>query len=217
SCNMDFKFLQNLLSLAEVFSEKYPSSSDMNLFAQWLGEQAAQAAPRAMAMPEMSPTESVESVIFKYLIYLNRYARGYLKKALGKTELTSVDEFVFLVNLLNRGSATKMELIERARLDKPMGMEVWRRLYALGFVTQEDHETDKRSKKISLSPAGRAAVFGSLEAMNQVVQLVTGNLNESEKHQLLELLKKLEDFHLPIHQSARSSSWDEILDRSSIN
>lgn len=214
---MNFSFIKNLLDHAEAFSRKHPDSADMHLFAQFLGKQTAPAAPRSLRMPDMTPTETVESVIAKLLIFLNRYARGYLKKALEKTEVGSADEFIFLVNLFHRGSATKMELIERARLEKPTGMEVWRRLLAAGFVEQANSEMDRRSKKLTLSPTGRAALLGSFEVMHQVTRLLTGNLNEAEKHQLLELLQKLEDYHLPIRQTAKNRSWADIFTDSQMN
>ncbi len=210
---MDFKFIKNLIDQAEAFSKKHPGSSDMNLFGQWLVEKKSVAAPRSFRMPEMTATETLESVIAKLIIYLNRYARGYSKKALENKKVGSLDEFVFLINLFNAGSATKMELIERSRLEKPTGMEIWRRLLDLGFVVQENSETDKRSKNLTLTQAGHEALFESFEVMNQVVKMLTGNLDDFEKHQLLELLQKLEDFHLPIRQTAKNSSWAEIFEK----
>jgi DNA-binding MarR family transcriptional regulator len=210
---MDFSFIRQLLDFAEGFSEQNPGSTDMNLFARWLDEQTSTSSTKQkFHLPEMTPTETVESVIAKILIFLNRYARTYLKKALENTKVNSLDEFVFLVNLTHRGSVTKMELIERSRLDKPIGMEVWRRLLSAGFVEQETHETDKRSKKMTLTPAGKEALFGSIEVMNQVVGLLSGNLTQNEKLRLLELLQKLEDFHLPIRQATRNCSWEETLE-----
>ena len=207
---MNFSFVKQLIEAAETFSQQHPGKADMAHFAQWLYAQTHENEDVPEVLPNAAPGETLDSVISKLLIFLNRYAKMYMKKALEDTQLSSPDEFVFLIYLLNLGSATKMELIEAARLEKPTGMEILRRLLAMGFVEQRVHKTDKRSKSLSLTPAGQAALFSSFEKMGKVSEIVSGNLSVPEKMQLLRLLQQLEDFHRPIRESFKNATWDEL-------
>jgi MarR family transcriptional regulator, lower aerobic nicotinate degradation pathway regulator len=208
---MNFSFIKQLIGAAEQFAEQYPGNTDMARFARWLQEQINEQ-PMPVAPPvDPASGETLDSVLVKLLIYLNRYAKMYSKKALEGTLLGSVDEFVFLIYLENMGQATKMELIEMARLEKPTGMEIVRRLLKMGFITQEKHATDQRSKSIRITPQGQAALFSSFEKMGQVSHLVAGNLRLPEKMHLLQLLQQLEDFHRPIRQEFKNAGWEDIV------
>lgn len=209
---MDVQFIKNLLDEADQFSRETPGkTADLAAFGAWL-QRRHTPARKAPAGPPGSG-ETTESVIGKLLVFLNRYAKAYSKKLLEGSALGSSDEFVFLIYLLNRGKTTKTELIEAARLEKPTGMEIMRRLLQLGFIAQEDHETDKRSRNIQLTDAGRAALFECLGRFDQLAHLLSGNLDDAEKTELLRLLQKLEDFHLPLRTEHRHATWEELLQR----
>jgi MarR family transcriptional regulator, lower aerobic nicotinate degradation pathway regulator len=212
---MDIQFIKNLLDEADQFSKETPGkTADLAAFGAWL--QRRHAADRKTPAAPPGGGETTESVIGKLLVFMNRYAKSYSKKLLEGSALGSSDEFVFLIYLLNRGKTTKTELIEAARLEKPTGMEIMRRLLQLGFIAQEDHETDKRSKNIRLTDAGRAALFECLGRFDQLAHLLTGNLDDAEKNELLRLLQKLEDFHLPLRTEQRGATWEEVLARAGI-
>ena len=208
---MDFDFIKKLINSAEQFSEHHPGSTDMAHFAQWLYTQTHENATVQVDLGNAAPGETLDSVISKLLIFLNRYAKLYTKKALENTLLGSGDDFVLLIYLYTKGQATKMELIEMARLEKPTGMEIIRRLLQLGYITQETHKTDKRSKTLKITAPGQTALFSSFEKMSQVSELVTGNLSQAEKIQLLRLLQQLEDFHRPIRQEFKSAGWEKLI------
>lgn len=209
---MDVQFIKNLLDEADQFSREMPGkTADIAAFGAWL-QRRHTPTRKAPAVPP-SGGETTESVIGKLLVFLNRYAKSYTKKLLEGSALGSSDEFVFLIYLLNRGKTTKTELIEAARLEKPTGMEIMRRLLQLGFIAQEDHETDKRSRNIRLTDAGRAALFERLGRFDQLAHLLSGNLDDAEKTELLRLLQKLEDFHLPLRTEHRHATWEELLRR----
>jgi MarR family transcriptional regulator, lower aerobic nicotinate degradation pathway regulator len=210
---MDIDFLKEIIDEAALFEQQHNSKPDMAAFAGWLQQRHAAVEKRTAAVTSSSQ-ETTESIIGKYLIYLNRYAKSYTKKLLDGTPLTSADEFVFLIYLLNRGAATKSELIEVARLEKPTGMEVIRRLLHLQMIEQGVHESDKRSSKITLTPLGQATLMAVLDRFDQFSMLLTGNLTADEKQQLLHLLQKLEDFHMPLRIRHRHATWHDLIEKS---
>lgn len=196
---MKYTLLQNLLPHLEAYENAHPDQADPRHFAGWLGlrtaEQPAPPTPRAEARPAREP-ENV--AIGRLLVFMNRYLRAYVRKALEGMPLGGVDEFVYLAMLLEYGALTKSDLIQRNRHEKPTGMEIIRRLLALGFVAQTDDPDDRRSKRLSLTPAGMAAFVQASDGMQRVAELLTGDLSAAEKMLLLQLLEKLEDFHQPL-------------------
>jgi MarR family transcriptional regulator, lower aerobic nicotinate degradation pathway regulator len=166
---------------------------NLTQFARWLSLRTAQqevAAPRSGA-------ETIEVTIGRIVTFLTRYTKLYAKKALEGSELGSIDEFVYLTYLFFRRGVeiSKMELIRANRHEKPTGMEIIRRLTALGLVEQKPSSADKRSTVLQITPAGMQALPPILERMTVVSQTLVGDLTLEEKTQLAGLLEKLEHYH----------------------
>jgi hypothetical protein len=70
---------------------------------------------------------------------------------------------------------------------------------------------DRRSKQRYLIEIGRTVLLPIFERMQQVSQLVSGNLAAAEKPQLIGLLGKLEAFHDPIYKAEKQSDWPTMV------
>jgi MarR family transcriptional regulator, lower aerobic nicotinate degradation pathway regulator len=145
--------------------------------------------------------ETVDSAISKYIIYLYRYARMYLKTALANTDFNHYDDFIFCLILFPEISMTKMELIELNIQEKTTGIEIINRLLKQKLIQQKINIKDKRSKAVSLTAKGKKAVLTTLPSMHVVAGAVSGNLLEDEKKYLVLLLQKLHLYHLPNYVS----------------
>ena len=66
-------------------------------------------------------------------------------------------------------------------------------------MAQSDSEIDKRSKVINITPLGIKVVDKILIKVRQATDIVSGNLTDVEKSDLIRLLNKLNDFHQPIY------------------
>ncbi|HAI75437.1 MAG TPA: MarR family transcriptional regulator [Microscillaceae bacterium] len=211
---MNYTFLQQILAYLETFENQHPDQATHTVlrFSTWLSGQfsVVPTEKQALPMPVVTESETVESRISALLIFLNRYAKVYIKKALEDSALLNGDDFTYLVSLLRREGISKIELIEANLQEKTSGMEVIKRLVARGFLEQRTDPTDKRSKQLFLTSAGRAALFSTFEKMTQVSQLVSGNLSQSEKLVLLQLLQKLDDFHNPLFKQARDHDFEHL-------
>ncbi len=192
---MKYDLLQTLLPHLEAYERTYPKEQSPQHFAVWLVRQTTdgeQVNERPVAQTEK---ERIDNNIGKLLIYLNRYMRIYARKALENSPLGTMDEFVYLVMLTEQGALTKSDLIQRNRHEKPTGMEIIRRLLALGLIAQTDDLDDRRSKRLTITPKGTEVSAQVAGQMTKVSTLLTGNLTIAEKVLLLQLLDKLENFH----------------------
>jgi DNA-binding MarR family transcriptional regulator len=138
----------------------------------------------------------LDNNIGRLFVFMSRYAKSYIKKALEGTPLQTAEDFTALAILLTHTHLSKTELISHNLQEKTSGTEVIRRLIAYGLVRQWDDLKDKRSKHIAITDEGKALLFQVFVQTNYVGKVITGKLTVAEKFTLQHLLKKLEDFHL---------------------
>lgn len=144
------------------------------------------------------------------IVLLFRYAKGYIKKAMKDSLINTADEFSFLITLMTHESLSKTELIVKQVMEKTSGTEIINRLLKLGLVEQYNDEVDKRSIRVKITPAGRMELVKVLPKMNTVSQIVTGNLNETEKAMLAYMLRKLEHYHNDIFLNKKDAELVEL-------
>lgn len=142
---------------------------------------------------------SAESVINTLIVHLNRYAKSYSKSAIVGSNFSTQEDFIYLINLKAFGEMSKMDLIKKNVHEKPVGMQIINRLINQGWIEQRKSKTDKRSKVISISETGLQALGNQMDKIRQATSIVTGNLSQNEKMELIRLLNKLDDFHQPIY------------------
>jgi DNA-binding MarR family transcriptional regulator len=213
---MDYPLLHLLLNQLEAYELQTPAPSGggdearLAGFALWLNEQFT---PRqrqdAVARPD-APNESDEVRIGMFNAILYRYGRVYSRLALEETSLVSFDDFVYLATTHGYGPLSKTDLIQRNIHEKATGIDIIKRLVASGLLREDAHPHDRRSKLLSLTDAGRNLLFRLYPRMDQVAQMVAGNLTPDERHQLVTLLLKLDTFHNPIFLAPRPSSFEAL-------
>lgn len=142
---------------------------------------------------------SAESVINTLIVHMNRYAKSYSKSAIVGSDFSTQEDFIYLINLKAFGEMSKMDLIKKNVHEKPVGMQIINRLINQGWIEQRNSKTDKRSKVISISKTGIEALENQMDKIRQATSIVTGNLSQNEKMELIRLLQKLDDFHQPIY------------------
>jgi len=142
---------------------------------------------------------SAESVINTLIVHMNRYAKSYSKAAIFGSDFSTQEDFIYLINLKAFGEMTKMDLIKKNVHEKSAGMQIINRLIAQAWVDQTDSKKDKRSKVLKISNKGVDILESQMDKIREATEIVTGDLTRKEKMELIRLLNKLNDFHLPIY------------------
>ena len=145
------------------------------------------------------------------VVVLYRYARGYIKKALTKSEIKNGDDFSFLITLMTYESMTKIELTKMLVMEKTSGNEIIKRLVNQKFIEQTPDSEDRRSVRIRITDFGREQVIKILPEMQLVSKIVTGNMNESEIRTFSYLLRKLDDYHNDIYHNKKELELPELV------
>ena len=197
---MNYKLLKDVLDLLEEFEmhqKEHPEYAATTAgFRQWVCEN-----PTGHPVPEWegkSEGRSAESVINTLLVHLNRYAKLYSKAAMQDSEFSTQEEFIYLINLQAFGEMSKIELIRKNVQEKSVGMQTINRLIGHGWIDQKPSKHDKRSKVIRISAKGQQTLAAQMDKIRMATRIVTGNLSEAEKLELIRLLQKLEGFHQEI-------------------
>lgn len=152
----------------------------------------------------------LDNNISRLFVFMSRYAKFYIKKAVEGTPLQTAEDFTALAILLTHPHLSKSELISYNLQEKTSGTEVIRRLIAHGLVNQWDDIKDKRSKHIAITYEGKQLLYQVFEHTNYVGKIITGKLTSSEKFTLQYLLQKLEDFHLEHHEKKTISGKQDL-------
>lgn len=153
-----------------------------------------------------------ESAIATMIVHMNRFGKNYFRAALQGSAFSTQEDVIYLIVLRFNKNLSKMDLIKKNVHEKPAGMQIIKRLIANGWVAQQNSAIDRRSKVLNITQKGIAALDDVMDNVRKATQIVSGNLSENEKHQLIYLLNKLNDFHLPIYE--KNISLEEILDKS---
>ncbi len=142
---------------------------------------------------------------------MGRYIDFYSKKVLPHTDLSTMDEFTYLILLLQADSLTKSELIQQNKHPITSGTEVIKRLLAKRFIEQFDDLLDKRSVRVRISQSGKVALMNAYKQLGMISKITTSALSNSDLIQLVSLLNKLDAFHEQIYKNTKHSSMEEIL------
>jgi DNA-binding MarR family transcriptional regulator len=212
---MKYTLLKDLVDLLQEFettakdNPQYPQ--DIEGFKLWIAQ--SNPSPALMPEPQWQGKElgrSAESIINTLIVHMNRYAKNYSKSAMHGSAFSTQEEFIYLIILKASGEMTKMELIKKNIQDKPVGMQIINRLLSQGWVTQTNSQSDKRSKLICITPHGLEVLENQMKKIRQATSIVTGNLTQHEKMELIRILDKLNEFHHPLY--CQNIETDKLLD-----
>lgn len=204
---MKYELLKNTISLLEDFEKSNGSkqySDDLNGFKKWIVEhyQASNGDPQP-DWEGKAQGRSADSVISTLLVHMGRYGKSYSKSAIWGSEFATQEDFIYLINLNAFGGMSKMDLIKKNVQEKPAGMLIINRLLSKGWIKQEESAIDKRSKIIEITKEGKLALEQQMDKIRKATRVVSGNLSEAEKMELIRLLTKLNDFHKDIYDENR--------------
>ena len=149
---------------------------------------------------KISPEQEIALSFFK----LANYSKMYWRSHFVDSPFFMHDNLIFLTNLWMHGGMTKMELIRKSTQEKPTGMQIINRLIEQKFIQQKDSKVDKRSKIVEITQRGQMELVQNQAEIQQIAQVINGNLKSFEKKKLHQLLKKLSLFHEDVFSESKS-------------
>ena len=198
--------MNKVVELVNIWAKYEDENSNLSIedfCIQYLSEKAHQT-------PQNHSFEvSINGMLGSLVGRLGAYAQMYSKKALDKLHLNNVEDWVYLIVLHEMGMPKKSELIYKMLSEFPSGIDVIKRLLKNGFAEEFPDETDKRSKRLKITPLGMEVVMQGFPEMRKVGEMAFGTLSSLEKITLLNILRKLEVFHDNHYKNIRTAEFDE--------
>ena len=199
---MKYEFVQRLMQVFDRYqAENLPLS--LEDFGMWLVTVDAQG-------QDKEPEKEIPEKLAMYLNVIGKFYSYYHKKILKQTDLTSLDELVFLKTLYPDRILSKTDLIDENILEKTTGVEIIKRLKRKGYLEEFGDLEDKRKKNVTLSPTGKSLVEQLEEEFVSASKIMGGNLAGEEQIQLYYLLQKLDDFHRTVYSESRDLQISDI-------
>ncbi|TAF89830.1 MAG: hypothetical protein EAZ47_11475 [Bacteroidetes bacterium] len=199
---MKYELVQIIIGKLSEFEAQQPRQEANSLtdFAKFIlateaSENKATTLNESRGRPDNA--ETLDSMLSKLLVFLYRHAKLRIRQGMQGNLLQGFDDFAFLVTLYGLGPMSKMEIIEKNVQEKNTGIQIIKRLIAKNLMEESEHPTDKRSKLLTLTETGKTVLLQSFAPMSHITETISGNLTETEKLQLLQLLQKLHTYHLP--------------------
>lgn len=212
-----YRLLEELLPLLEEYESKSAGQQTVMGFSVWLNQRLGYFSTHSLEETRISleqasgpPPQEEATVLTMLIAYLYRYAKHYTKKALEGSPLSSLDEFGFMVSLLQRDSLKKSELINLNLLELTSGIEIIKRLEKQGFMEVYPDPDDGRSKRVRLTEKGKGVLWQVMPRLQQVARVVSADLTAEEKQFILPILNRLNEFHAVIHHQDRKADLESI-------
>lgn len=210
---MNTDFFIDLLHEVKEFENSGACKSHATVedFRLWLNDKKyRKESPTRLFKNEQHQVSFTENEICKQVLLLGRYSKQLIRKGLNDFPELANEEFTYLYRLKDEPNLTKIQLIERNGHEKQTGTQIIRRLLEYGLIEEKNDCTDKRSKRLNITKKGEDYFHRSVEKVNLTSRLLAGKLEDHEKNELLELLRKLNDFHSHIYSEYRNSNLAEI-------
>jgi DNA-binding MarR family transcriptional regulator len=210
---MNTDFFIDLLHQVKDFenSDTYKPHSTVEDFRMWLNDRKyRKESPTKLFKNEEHEVSFTENEICKQVLLLGRYSKQLIRKGLGDFPELANEEFTYLYRLKDEPNLTKIQLIERNGHEKQTGTQIIKRLLEYELVEEKNDSEDKRSKRLNITEKGKDYFHRSVEKVNITSKILSGKLQEKEKSELLELLKKLNDFHATIYSQYKNFNIEEL-------
>lgn len=209
---MNYGVLKDLIDLFGAYASEQKSDAQLSIndFRKWI---AASESPQPVIDADWENKlegRSIESVIASQFVHISRYSKLYFRSVLEGTAFSSQDDVIYMIVLRFHPGITKTELIKKNVHDKPAGIQIINRLIEHGWVHQTESATDKRAKVLALTAKGSKALDNIYTKIRKATTIVSADLTEHEKRQLVQLLSKLNRFHLEVYNKNEPAS--DVLD-----
>lgn len=210
---MKTDFIIDLLHQVKEFenSSAFKPNSDVEDFRMWLNSKKyTEESPTKLFKNENHQVSFTENEICKQVLLLSRYSKLLIRKGLSQFPDLANEEFTYLYRLKDEPFLTKIQLIEKNGHEKQTGTQIIKRLLEAGFVEEKNDETDKRSKRLSLTKSGEETFHKSVNNVNKTSKLLSGRLNTEEKTEFLSILRKLNEFHAYLYSDHKNSDFEKL-------
>lgn len=102
-------------------------------------------------------------------------------------------QFIFLITLYNHDGVSQETLAKALKIDKGTTAVAMRQLEARGYIVRETDPSDKRSRRVSVTPKARAIESDFMEIVTGWTDVLTRGFSKREKEAASGLLRRMSE------------------------
>ncbi len=214
--NYTIKQSIDLLSYFGEFSELHPEDN-LEDFADWLSERVKQKNNEVALVSEFSelPFTPEKPHLDEYISHLlgrlARFAILWSKKMFEDVPIRTMEEYGILMIIARSPNINKSDIAYQSLFETTTCLEIIKRLRRMELLVEEPDETDRRSRKVSLTKAGQVLVKQCEQQLIDFSRLMVGQLSKEEKEALAGAFGKLNGFHGKIYAQHRDATLEQII------
>lgn len=133
----------------------------------------------------------------------------YIKIAL-KDSGISPEWFYVLNAIYKQQEARKTDVINFILFEQSTGIDMMARIHAAGYISERNDPNDKRAKLVKLTKRGEQLLFSLWEPTYRATYFMFGNMPDSEKQLIINLLNNIEVHHQEFITMNRSQILAEL-------
>ena len=134
----------------------------------------------------------------------------YMRIALKGMPLRSIEDIMFCSALNNLGESRKTDVINYAMMEISTGTDILNRLIKKGFINQRVDPNDKRSRLLTLTPAGTIALKKCFKKAALARKLFLADLTEDDKKLITNILFPLQEKHSKLAVESKGKTIEEV-------
>ena len=173
-----------------AFEEKHPEGSLEDFCRHYLVSKREKEKDQAFLQGLLPPQKT--SLLIKLLTKIVRIHGMYLATATKEIKIKQPEEFYFLSVIKNLKSPKKTEVIYHTVNELSNGLNILNSLIEQGYITEQQDDEDKRSKRVSLTAKGEKILKQCYERIHKVSDLLFFEMPDDDIALCIRLLKAVE-------------------------
>ncbi len=149
-------------------------------------------------------------LLLKLMGRISKLNAIFAARALEGTGVDQLEEFGMLLTVRRLQNPRKTEIIYANIFELSSGTDMLNRLRKRGFINELDDTEDKRSKRVSLTPAGENAIGLCAQQMMKCAGMMLSELSQDDVTLCTQLLKNVESKYAALWQQHKSASFEDI-------
>lgn len=148
-------------------------------------------------------------LLLKILGRIHKINMSYASAALEGTGITQLEEFGLLLSIQQQKAPRKTEVVYLNLLELSSGSDMLSRLKKRGLIDEYVDEEDKRSKRLTLTPAGEQVIKQCKQRVAMVANMMMLDVEEDDQKLCIKLLKGVEQKFSALVNAHKGLNFDE--------
>jgi len=191
------------------FETRFPDGS-IDEFCRYHLKDSKTAAASGRENDPLTPG-TTDSVLMRILGRIMLIHSIIADKALEGTGIDRVEEFSMLNAVYLLKDPKKSEAIHACLHEISTGTDILNRLKKRGYLTEQNDPADKRSKRVTVTPAGEKALGGAKKNIAALAKMLLGGMADDDKKICIHLLKDVETRFTPMMGGIKGKTFDELV------